>query len=189
MSKSEFPSPDDEAEIGKGHPTPRRRDREAAARRPLVSNDRKEARARLSKERDRARLGLAAGEERYLPVRDKGPQRKWARDYIDSRWSFGEFLIPIMFAVIIATFLPSIQAQFIAIVVLWAFFALTIIDASFAGYQGSKGPSGKIWPGQGRKRCPLVFGMRSLQMRGLRLPKAQLNAAKNPASSAAPARY
>jgi len=158
VSKSEFPSPDDEAEIGKGHPTPRRRDREAAARRPLVSNDRKEARARLSKERDRARLGLAAGEERYLPVRDKGPQRKWARDYIDSRWSFGEFLIPIMFAVIIATFLPSIQAQFIAIVVLWAFFALTIIDASFAGYQVRKGLQEKFWPGQGRKRCPLVFG-------------------------------
>jgi hypothetical protein len=180
VSKSETPSPADEPEIGKGRPTPRRRDREAAARRPLVSNDRKEARARLSKERDRARLGLAAGEERYLPVRDKGPQRKWARDYIDSRWSFGEFLIPIMFAVIIATFLPSIQAQFIAIVVLWAFFALTIIDASLAGYQVRKGLRLKFGQDSTENGVRWYSAMRSLQMRGLRLPKAQVKRGEKP---------
>ena len=56
-------SPADDADIqGKGHPTPRRKDREAELKRPLVSNNRKEARARLTKERERARLGLANGE-------------------------------------------------------------------------------------------------------------------------------
>ena len=70
-------SPADDAGIqGKGHPTPRRKDREAELKRPLVSNNRKEARARLTKERERARLGLANGEERFLPLRDKGKARK-----------------------------------------------------------------------------------------------------------------
>lgn len=180
MSKSDSPMPESDADAGKGRPTPRRRDREAELRRPLVSNDRKEARARLSKERERARLGLAAGEERYLPVRDKGPQRKWVRDYVDSRWSFGEFLIPIMFAVIIATFLPSIQAQFIAIVVLWAFFVLTIIDASIAGHLVRKGLRAKYGADKVETGVRWYAAMRSLQMRGLRLPKAQVTRGEGP---------
>ena len=106
----------------KGRPTPKRKEREAARRRPLVSNNRKEQRARVAKDRERARLGMAQGEERYLPARDKGPQKRWVRDFVDARWNVGEFLIPIMFAVIIATFLPSLETQFFAIILLWAFF-------------------------------------------------------------------
>ena len=149
------PVPDEEPQ-GKGHPTPRRRDREAELKRPLVSNNRKEARAKLNKERERARLGLAAGEERYLPQRDKGPQRKWVRDYVDARWNFGEFLIPIMFAVIIATFLPSQEAQLIAILALWAFFGLTILDAIYRRHQGQTRPWHQVWRGEGRKWCAVV---------------------------------
>ena len=180
MSTTDSSEPDSETEVGKGRPTPRRRDREAQRRRPLVSNDRKEARARLAKERERARLGLAAGEERFLPVRDKGPQRKWVRDYVDSRWSFGEFLIPIMFAVIIATFLPSVQAQFIAIIVLWLFFALTIIDATIAGYLVRKGLRAKYGMENVENGVRWYAAMRSLQMRGLRLPKAQVKRGEKP---------
>lgn len=180
MSTSDSSEPHNENEAGKGRPTPRRRDREAERRRPLVSNDRKEARARLAKERERARLGLAAGEERFLPVRDKGPQRKWVRDYVDSRWSFGEFLIPIMFAVIIATFLPSIQAQFIAIIVLWVFFALTIIDATVAGFLVRKGLRAKYGVDNVENGVRWYAAMRSLQMRGLRLPKAQVKRGEKP---------
>lgn len=180
MSKNERNIPEGAAETGKGHPTPRRRDSEAALRRPLVSNDRKEARARLSQGRERARLGLANGEERYLSVRDKGPQRRWVRDFVDSRWSFGEFLIPIMFAVIIATFLPSIQAQFIAIVVLWLFFAMTIVDASFAGHQVRKGLRLKFGVDNVENGVRWYAAMRSLQMRGLRLPKAQIKRGEKP---------
>jgi hypothetical protein len=180
VSTPDSSEPHGETEVGKGRPTPRRRDREAQRRRPLVSNDRKEARARLAKERERARLGLAAGEERFLPVRDKGPQRKWVRDYVDSRWSFGEFLIPIMFAVILATFLPSIQAQFIAIIVLWLFFALTIIDATIAGYLVRKGLRAKYGVDNVENGVRWYAAMRSLQMRGLRLPKAQVKRGEKP---------
>jgi hypothetical protein len=85
-----------------------------------------------------------------------------------------------MFAVIIATFLPSLQAQFIAIVVLWTFFLLTIIDAFFAGFQVRKGLRGKHGIENTENGVRWYAAMRSLQMRGLRLPKAQVKRGEKP---------
>ncbi|MCF8548623.1 MAG: DUF3043 domain-containing protein [Pontimonas sp.] len=176
----ELSHPEDIEPSGKGRPTPRRKDREAELKRPLVSNNRKEARARLAKERERARLGLANGEEKFLPLRDKGPQKKWVRDFVDARWNFGEFLIPIMFAVIIATFLPSLQAQFIAIVVLWSFFLITIIDAFVVGAGVRKGLRAKYGEDKVENGVRWYAAMRALQMRGLRLPKPQVKRGEKP---------
>jgi hypothetical protein len=134
----------------------------------------------VSKERERARLGLANGEEKFLPLRDKGPQKKWVRDYVDARWNFGEFLIPIMFAVIIATFLPSLEAQFIAIVALWAFFLITIIDAFVVGAGVRKGLRAKYGEDKVEDGVRWYAAMRALQMRGLRLPKAQVKRGEKP---------
>lgn len=41
----------------------------------------------------RQREAMASGDERYLPVRDKGPVRRFARDYVDSRWCVAEFFL------------------------------------------------------------------------------------------------
>lgn len=172
------PNPD---KSGKGRPTPTRKEKEAALRRPLVSNNRKEQRARIAKDRERARLGMAHGEERYLPARDKGPQRRWVRDFIDARWNIGEFLIPIMFAVIVATFLPSIEAQFFAIIMLWAFFLVTIVDSVLAGIQVRKGLRQKFGVEKVENGVRWYAAMRSLQMRGLRLPKPQVKRGEKPA--------
>ncbi len=168
-------------EAGKGRPTPRRRDREAEAKRPLVANSAKERRARARQMRDRARQGLANGEERYLPVRDKGPQKKFVRDFVDARWNFGEFLIPMMFGVIIATFLPSYQVQLISIFVLWGFFLLAIIDSYILGWQVNKAATAKFGKDQLEAGLRWYAAMRGLQMRGLRLPKAQVNRGQKPA--------
>ena len=173
---------DDSAETaaGKGRPTPRRRDREAEHKRPLVSNNRKEARAKLAASREKARLGMANGEERFLPQRDKGAQRKWSRDYVDARWNFGEFLIPVMFAVIIATFLPSLEAQFIAISVLWGFFILTVLDSIWVGNRVRKGLRAKYGVDNVENGVRWYSAMRALQMRGLRLPKPQVKRGEKP---------
>jgi len=170
----------DEGALGKGRPTPRRRDREAELKRPLVSNNRKEARAKMAGQRERARLGLANGEERYLPLRDKGPQRKWVRDYVDARWNFGEFLIPVMFAVIFARFLPSLQAEFIPIAVLLGFFLITILDSMLVGNLVRKGLRAKFGYESVAPGVRWYAAMRALQMRGLRLPKAQVKRGQKP---------
>ncbi|GAA3024060.1 hypothetical protein JOE64_001134 [Microbacterium dextranolyticum] len=80
-------TPDAPTGPGKHRPTPSRAEQEAARKRPLVA-DTKEARARakaeLAAQREKARVGMANGDERYLPARDKGPQRKFVRDLVDS---------------------------------------------------------------------------------------------------------
>ena len=123
---------------------------------------------------------MARGDERFLPLRDKGPQKKWVRDYVDARWNFGEFLIPMMFAVIIATFLPSLEAQVISIIVLWVFFALAILDAFILGWQVRKGLTAKYGEENVEKGVRWYAAMRALQMRGLRLPKAQVARGERP---------
>jgi len=174
------PSETDPTAPGKGRPTPTRKEREAERQRPLVANSRKERRERMRTQRDKARDGLARGDEKFLPLRDKGPQRKWIRDFVDSRLSFGEFLIPMMFAVIIATFLPSIEAQVIAIIVLWGFFALAILDSYVLGYQVRRGLQQKYGPDNVERGVRWYAAMRGLQMRGLRLPKPQVKRGERP---------
>lgn len=79
------------ASSGKGRPTPSRKEREAARKKPLIGDRSKEAkkaaRAQLAAKRAEAREGMLNGEERYLTVRDRGPQKKLARDMVDSRLS------------------------------------------------------------------------------------------------------
>lgn len=175
----ETPTPEISAEetgTGKGHATPSRKEREAANKRPLVPNDRKEAarmeRARANESRNKARIGLAAGDERYLPLRDRGPQKKYARDFVDARYNVGELMVPLMFIVIIMTFLPILSVQESSFIVLWAFFFIALLDVLFLNIQIRKRLLAKF--GTVERGVRWYASMRSLQMRPLRLPKPQV---------------
>lgn len=172
----------EENSSGKGHATPSRKEREAANKRPLVPSDRKEAarmeRARANEERNKARIGLAAGDERYLPMRDRGPQKKFARDFVDARYNVGELMVPFMFLVIIMTFIPSLPVQESSFLVLWAFFFIALIDVMILGVQLRKRITAKF--GTLDKGVRWYAGMRSLQMRPLRLPKPQVGRRQYP---------
>ena len=168
---------------GKGTPTPSRAAQEAARKRPLVPNDRKEAarqaRAKAAESRDRARLGMAAGEEKYLPVRDRGPQKKFVRDYVDARFSIGEVLIPVMFAVIVLTFIPSYEVQTIGIFALWAFFLVSVVDVIILGTVLRRKLAAKFGADK-VERVRWYAAMRALQLRPLRLPKPQVKRGQYP---------
>ena len=69
----------------------------------------------MAEARERARIGMANGEEKYLVARDRGPQRRYIRDFVDARFSVGEIMIPIMFVVIILTFVQDEVFQVLAI--------------------------------------------------------------------------
>ena len=78
---------------GKGRPTPTRKEAEAAARaRAKAALDPKATRRQQRDQRaarsQEVRAGLKSGDERYLPARDKGPVRRFIRDFVDSRFSF-----------------------------------------------------------------------------------------------------
>lgn len=169
--------------VGKGHATPTRKEREAARKRPLVPNDRKQAskehRAKMNASRERARTGMANGEEKYLPQRDRGPQKRWVRDYVDARISIGEFLIPVMFFVIILTFIPSVEAQTISILGLWAFFLVAVLDSTLLGFIVRRKLAAKFGADNVEK-VRWYSAMRSLQLRMLRLPKPQVKRGQFP---------
>ncbi|QTX04804.1 DUF3043 domain-containing protein [Agromyces archimandritae] len=170
-------------ESGKGAPTPSRAAQEAARKRPLVPNDRKEAakqaRAQAQTARERARVGMANGEEKYLPVRDRGPQKKYVRDYVDARFGIGEFLVPVMFLVIILTLVPSYEVQSLAILVLWAFFLIAVVDVIVLGFSVRRRLAAKYGADK-VERVRWYAAMRALQMRFLRLPKPQVKRGQYP---------
>ena len=169
---------------GKGHPTPTRKEKEEARKRPLVASDRTAARRQertaLQAQRERARIGMAAGEEKFLPARDRGPQKRYVRDYVDARFSVGELLIPLMLVVIILTFIPHAEVQSIGIIALWGFFIIAIADALFLGFQVTR----KLGEKFGKDKVEKVrwyAAMRALQLRLMRLPKPQVKRGQYPA--------
>lgn len=187
VAKAPIISPDNSTEgsaaqpSGKGRPTPTRREREAANLRPLVAKGKeaqKAQRDRVAEQRNRARVGLANGEEKFLPARDKGAQRKFVRDYVDARYSVGEAMIPIMVIVIILSIVPN--AASFTLVVLWAYFIVAIVDCLLVGqrirgklaakYGADKVESGLRW----------YAAMRALQLKLMRLPKPQVKRGQFP---------
>jgi hypothetical protein len=160
----------------KGHATPTRKEREAARKRPLVGGKTPEARA-MSKDqeraqRERARIGLAAGEEKYLPARDRGVQKRFIRDVVDSRWGFAELTIPILgLFVLIGLVLPGL-ANYVNYG-LWALVALIVIDLVVFHLTLRRRLAEKF--GADRvERVGLYHASRAIQLRAMRLPKAQV---------------
>jgi Protein of unknown function (DUF3043) len=184
VAKPEVPTPNPETpeeterRLGKGRPTPTRKEREAANKRPLVPNDRKEA-ARVQKEKARAarlkaQAGMAAGDERYLPVRDRGPQKRYIRNAIDARFSMGELLMPVMIIVILGTFaLPPVLATYIFLVI-YVFFFAAIIDAYIYGRILQKRLAERVGAANVERGIKWYAAMRAFQFRRMRLPKPQV---------------
>ena len=171
------------APAGKGRATPSRAEQEAARKRPLVP-DTKEAKARaraeLSQQRDKARAGMAAGDERYLTARDKGPQRRWVRDWVDSGWHLGEAVMPAMVLVIVMTFIPIVALQYYSFLGLWVFIFLVIGDMVLTSIRVKRLAKAK-WGDKVEKGLGWYGAMRSIQMRFLRLPKPQVKRGQRPA--------
>jgi hypothetical protein len=175
------PTDPDHATTGKGRPTPSRKEREAARRQPLVPKDRKQA-ARQSREaqkaaRDREYQALKTGDERFLPPRDKGPQRRWVRDYVDARRNLGEWFLPVAMVGFIGMSLTVSGYQVVGLaitVVLYLCVLAAIVDGFILARRLKSGLAaafGEDKVQQGLRRYGL---MRAYQLRRLRLPKPQV---------------
>ncbi|MFF5030059.1 DUF3043 domain-containing protein [Streptomyces collinus] len=168
----------------KGRPTPKRS--EAQSQRRSVANTpttRKDAAKRQREDRrqalDRQRQALAGGDERYLPARDKGPVRKFARDWVDSRFNVAEFFLPMAVVILVLSIVrvPAIQA-----IALWLWLVvivLIVLDAIVSGFRLKKRLAERF-PDQNRRGAVAYGLMRSLQMRRLRLPKPQVKRGERP---------
>lgn len=169
---------------GKGRATPSRAEQEAARKRPLVA-DTKEAKARaradLQAAREKARVGMAAGDEKYLPLRDKGAQRRFARDFVDAGWHLGEGVMPFMVLVIVATLIPVAAMQTWAFLALWAYIVFVIGDMVITSVRVKRAVKAKFGESRLEKGVGFYAAMRTVQMRFMRLPKPQVKRGQHPA--------
>jgi len=168
----------------KGRPTPKRS--EAQSQRRSVANtptSRKEASKRQRDERraalDRQRQALAGGDERYLPVRDKGPVRKFARDFIDARFNVAEFFLPMAVVILVLSMVRVGALQNIALLLWLVVIVMIVVDSIGIAIRLKKQLPARFpdVPTKGAVRYAL---MRTLQMRRLRLPKPQVKRGERP---------
>ena len=179
-----------EAESSKGRPTPKRREatqkRQALA--PLkTKQEKKRSREETKAARIAARAAYMRGDENALPARDRGPAKKFVRDYIDSRRSIGEYFLPIIFVVLILTMIPTGTStnseglpkvpltQVISIAIMYAVLLVSVLDGIRLSRKIKKAVEAKF-PGTPLKGLGMYGWLRSTQMRRMRAPKPQVTA-------------
>jgi hypothetical protein len=163
---------------GKGRPTPKRKEaeskRKVSSLAPVVTKDQKRASKALARQsRVAQRAAYLRGEESALPARDRGPARRYVRNFVDSRRSTGEYFLPIIFVVLILTLIPLPAVQIGAVALMYAVLILAVIDGFFLSRKIRKAIAIKF-PGTSTKGLGMYAWLRSTQMRRLRAPHPQV---------------
>jgi Flp pilus assembly protein TadB len=169
----------------KNRPTPKRREQEAARKRPLVPTDRKAAaksdRAQARLERVRQREAMANGDESALPPRDRGPVKRFIRDQVDRRRSMGEFMLPVMIVVLALSFLAgSIPwAMTVVFVLIYGLVLIGVVDAFLLWRRIKRAVVDRF--GEEPPRGSAMYAvMRAFQMRRARMPRPQIERGAEP---------
>jgi hypothetical protein len=159
----------------KNRPTPKRRDQEAARKRPLVVTDRKAAREVDRLKRREAQLkqrqAMVTGDDAHLPPRDKGPVRRYIRDYVDARWNVGEFVLPVMLVVLALSFIriPVIFAT--VSIAVYVLILATVVDGLILWRGLKKRLVAKFGADRLGRGQAMYAAMRAIQLRRSRMPR------------------
>jgi len=166
------------ASEGKGRPTPTRKEaeskRKVSSLAPVVTKDQKRASKALARQnRIAQRAAYLRGDESALPARDRGPARRYVRNFVDSRRSIGEYFLPIIFVVLVLTLFPVAVVQVGAVALMYAVLIIAVIDGIFLSRKIRKA-IGIKFPGTSTKGLGMYAWLRSTQMRRLRAPHPQV---------------
>ncbi|MET7983997.1 MULTISPECIES: DUF3043 domain-containing protein [unclassified Streptomyces] len=168
----------------KGRPTPKRSEaqtqRRSVAQTPTT---RKEAAKRQRDDRrtamERQRQALASGDERYLPARDKGKVRRFARDFVDSRLCVAELFLPLAVIILMLSVVPVPVLKNVALLLWLVIIVMIVVDSVLISMRLRKQLAARF-PGENTKGAVRYALMRTLQMRRLRLPKPQVKRGERP---------
>jgi hypothetical protein len=170
---------------GKGRPTPKRKEaeskRKVSSLSPIVTKDQKRAsKAQARQNRSAERAAYLRGDESALPLRDRGPARRFVRNYVDSRRSTGEYFLPVIFVVLMLTLIRNQTIQLGAIALMYAMLLVAVIDGILLTRKIRKEVETQF-PGTNTKGLGMYAWLRSTQMRRLRAPHPQvtINKKKN----------
>jgi hypothetical protein len=162
----------------KGRPTPSRKEAEALnkARNKVPRTRKEQAEARRlarGESSSKMRNAMKTGDERYLPARDQGPVRRFVRDYVDSRFSFIELLLPVMVVVLILGWSGSAALASFANASLLAVLLVIVVEVIRMRLRLRKELE-RRFPDQPTNGTTYYAVMRALQMRFMRMPRAQV---------------
>ncbi len=159
----------------KGRPTPSRK--EAQAKRVVNSlapatnkAERKKQKDLQREQRAVARAAYMRGEENALPARDRGPVRRFVRNYVDARRSLAEYLLPLLFVVLMVSRITALQT--IAVLLMYVVFLGALVEG-FTLSKKLKKEIAKRFPDAPTKGMASYGWSRSTQLRRLRSPAPQ----------------
>ena len=163
---------------GKGRPTPSRKEAEAAAKaRAKVPRTRREQmkaqRGARSESSKTVRQGMRDGDERYMLARDRGPVRRFIRDFVDSRFSFVELMVPLLIVTLLLGYSGSPYLVGIGNTVLLGTVLLVVLDILLMRFRLRR-ELARRFPDEPTKGTTYYAIMRALQMKFMRLPKAKV---------------
>ena len=163
---------------GKGRPTPTRKEAEAAARararpprtRREMAQRQRETRGESSR---KVRQAMKTGDERYFMPRDKGPVRRFIRDFVDVRFSFVELMIPVMILVLVLGYSGRANLMQIGNTILLGMLLLVLVDLVLLRFRLRR-ELAKRFPEEPTKGTTYYAVTRAMQMKFMRLPKSQV---------------
>ncbi|MGL5825698.1 MAG: DUF3043 domain-containing protein [Nocardioides sp.] len=159
---------------GKGRPTPTRREAEEAARARAKGAPTKGSRGPRKKLTGaQVREGMRTGDDRLLLARDQGPVRRFIRDYVDTRFSLTELMLPILTVTLALAYSGNPTLMRAANGIMFGTLLVVVYDVVMLRRRirrelGTRFPSEPL---KGQAHYAIV---RLLQMRFLRRPKPQV---------------
>ena len=185
MSNEETTGETGTSELGKGRPTPKRKEAESARKQGIsVPKDpkaaRKAARDRDREARAKSRAGLMAGDPAFFPRRDAGPVKAQVRDYIDRRRTVGEFFVPFAFVVLLLGLVNNPTVQTTVVYVWTSVLLLVVLDTILVGILLGRSLR-KDYPEKSDRKGAVSYGvLRALQLRRFRIPPPRIKAGGAP---------
>jgi hypothetical protein len=153
----------------KDRPTPSRREAEAARRQRVITTLTPKESRRQSSQQNRAQRMKAVN------AREATPEKTLMRDYVDSRFSLGEFLLPSLVIILALSFLSTVVPSITAIstLLMYAFILLVLFDA-WRMWRGFKQVLATRQP-NASSRGLMMYGVnRMIQIRRFRMPAPRL---------------
>jgi Protein of unknown function (DUF3043) len=176
------------AQAGKGRPTPKRSEAErgryqsitgstTSGRGPAGSAPRgkmtPEDKARARADREKRTAAMRRGEDWALGPRDRGPIKKLARDFVDSRRRPSEYYMYVLVVLLIALLSRNSALNTYVSPLVLVLIVVVVIDASFLRRSLHR-LAAERYPGESTRGMTTYAVMRALQIRRFRMPAPRL---------------
>jgi hypothetical protein len=163
------------AEAGKGRPTPKRSEAERNRYTPITgvrsrAGSGKSGSAGSRTERARRYDAMKRGEDWALNVRDRGPVKKLARDYVDSKRRISEYYLYVMIVMLVALLSRNATLSVFIFPLLLVLIAAVAVDAFFIR-RGIRRLAAERLPSEPTTGLTWYALMRSMQIRRMRVPQ------------------